>query len=63
MNVNYDQLQDSLECIKSVCESAQECGGCCCCPLGDGDGGCKLMSKRPCKLHPKHPETDVFRAL
>lgn len=59
MNYDYDKLQDSLEYIKEVCETAKRCSEC---PLGSKNGICKLgICPREWTL--RHPETDVFRII
>lgn len=60
--INYDKLQDGLEYIRSVCEYAQNEGGCKFCPLGNREGEC-LLKSYPLKWETRHPETDVFRVL
>ena len=62
MKIDYDRLQDALEYIKTICEDAQEEGGCSECPLGTASGCCKLMNC-PWRWKPRHPESDVFRVL
>ena len=57
--VDYDKLQDALECIKDLCESMEKCAEC---PLGSKSGFCKL-GICPKEWTPRHPETDVFRVL
>ena len=59
--INYDQLQDSLETIKTICEDHIK-DGCDICPLGDRYGTCKL-SICPAEWVTRHPETDPFRVL
>lgn len=59
--VDYDKLQDALEYIKSVCEdSGNNCREC---PLGCGDGFCRVTAVNPDEWNIRHPETDVFRAI
>jgi len=60
--IDYDKLQDSLEHIKTLCEDAQEGGGCVACPLGTSDAGC-MLRKCPNRWTVRHPETDAFRVL
>ena len=60
--INYHELQDALEYIKKICESAQEEQGCAGCPLGNNDGEC-LLRRMPKNWRTRHPEMDVFRML
>ena len=60
--IDYDKIQDTLEYIKSVCETAKENGGCVQCPLGNRTGTCQLEVK-PVEWQPRHPQTDTFRVL
>ena len=61
--IDYDKIQDSLEYIKSICEYAQEDGGCANCHLGSRYGSCLIATSMPKSWTPRHPETDVFRVL
>lgn len=59
--INYNDLQDALEYIKSICENCAD-DGCAHCPLGTAAGFC-LLAKRPKSWTVRNPETDVFRVL
>ena len=59
MNYDYDKLQDTLEYIKGVCETAQRCVEC---PIGGKHGICQLGTC-PKSWTLRHPETDVFRII
>ena len=59
MKYDYDKLQDTLEYIKGVCETAQRCAEC---PLGGRNGICKL-GLCPQAWTLRHPDTDVFRII
>ena len=59
MNYDYDKLQDTLEYIKEVCETAQRCAEC---PLGGRKGICRL-GICPKYWTLRHPDTDVFRII
>lgn len=59
--INYNDLQDALEYIKSTCENCTD-DGCAHCPLGTAAGFC-MLAKRPKSWRVRNPETDVFRVL
>lgn len=61
--IDYDKLQDSLECVKAICEDYQETTGCEGCPLADRHAQCVVMSAVPANWRIRHPETSVFRVL
>ena len=60
MEINYNKLQDALECIKGVCEQFEYCMDC---PLGCAENFCLLRKLAPTDWEPRHPKTHPFRVL